>query len=890
MPSFFSPFSAPMDSPSTEDEFRALIEIAHVSLPEDFDCSLARDKNVLGRIARQVGISHRAFSIDIDVFWQDVPSSLDILLKQDWLSSASDNDVTQFDAISAYLGTKVAYLTGKDVTDEQKARIAEWCTRAAHGNYSMFRELISTHNEADFVQLLEVTSMTALLDAYKSLAVGRPLFDDSDPLSEADYLKSFQQLFECQTESSIAAYLGSFISGVATAFTEAPSNYLAPFFAVVQRSGVGKSFTAIEYAKNNYCAYVSLMKEDAPRCPSRSRTASLWTPPKDFVRDLLGNCDFIAYYLALMTAYMSLARKSIARNRQTPNEWLGSQEYLKGMDGLVFAKKLIIEFSKVICAIVDLARSETQMHDIAPAYRLYIAAAMYLNNEAKRLETFFGKQPSTKSSTNEPSTFTFIVDEAASLLENVYEDDPDCGTFFDYLRIAAHLVPVSTDCTRLVFAFVDRSPWIMEPLGYYAMSSVVWIEGKELFPTFIAFPGQPHERSAFAYSDRIESLSNMGCYLWKSLPVGKVLEVAEYKLLGEPLERATLGMTSATALLAPRLGLRYKFIFPPKRYKYELVRSHSAMLCNVSADHQNCTIGYPHDVLLGCASASILMESRQLNWFALCQYMIMLIRKGTIRPTEHGTLAMRILFLMTMDCARINQKKQSFEEIKVEHFLEELIGKDATKKVRFVGYASRRRFMNGCVNLNQFHIAKKGTPHPSSMPAFYRRRSAILYPENHPCFDLIIPVRLDDMDGDAYSFIIVQSSNGFIRDFDEDILVGLGINVSTENDDHSVDLETESEHHYSFTEPYMYMLLQTGVYDEEYAETNAKFGSSHGSADCTLVNLSNISADTYKILNSPLLYGKDEHDGPVEKTLIREFEQVLKVSCKEYFDPIELMD
>lgn len=384
----------------------------------------------------------------------------------------------------------------KDCTKLELDFIKCWCymdekfefknMNALKDSWNGMEELLAKLHEMELFVIIEAINARLHRKPRSTMKIGK--------VTEHESLKrSFAKEYENPAQVERFAVE---LKNVANQFCNPNSKFIAPYLAIVQSSGVGKSRMAIEFAKSNYSTYVCLRDFTSTGYPLRSTTASFWLPSKDEVLLFFG-CDtqfdtafvMVPYYVLLMTSYITIIIAKITNLK--PNEWLEEQDYLNP-DRQLFANMLAKHLATNVTYCLKLLDNEDYFASINSRHRLYLVAAKLL--EWKCIDL--------RKQCKNLDAFSIIVDEARPLLEVVDRNDDVARSYFHYLRIAANLCPTNTESVHLVLAFLDTfgtianyvPPEIPDP-------SLRWIRKRKIFKPFILFPFQ--KRSDFLELGRL---------------------------------------------------------------------------------------------------------------------------------------------------------------------------------------------------------------------------------------------------------------------------------------------------------------------------------------------------------------------------------------------------
>ena len=559
--------------------------------------------------------------------------------------------------------------------------------------------------------------------------------------------------------------------------------YFAPYIALVQSSGTGKSRYVYEYGKQGWLIYVCLRDEMSSGFPLRTPILAdiLENPDKlhGFLRDRmsfkiwLDICPQMGNNIGLILSILFFAasirvlrvdiEEELASERKKPNtEQRSPSEFgenhrekwrrMQLDETSVFGEKVLDQMAGLICGSLD--AGNLNWLDILGATAKQLRIQMCL------LRTLL-LDNNLADAKSPPVLFAF--DEASTLLSH------DKGTHTNLsIRPAFHSLRYALNCFLSghkkevnFFAVVLDT---MGRLSNYVPSkmndpSLRFIKSTDLYEPFFDIDNWNINAALLGSKfdmDMDESMSfalRIGRPLWCSLRLPEqdvssqlqhIITIAQFKLICT--EPSQIGPTCTSdqglAVLAARFGIQ---IAPYAPVAAELTRSHLALCYYASSKDEITSIGYPAETMVGIAASCLIRNHLAFSLDKLLAHFDKAMKFGIVSKGDIGELNAQIILAEAFDraCSADNTVIDHITGITLETFLKTLLN-DACYElmVQNCDAAIWGPMKSGRVRMSQF-IRANYTPSLNDLVDWYNRGVVCIGKYLQPGWDILIPVKME---------------------------------------------------------------------------------------------------------------------------------------------------
>jgi hypothetical protein len=420
-----------------------------------------------------------------------------------------------------------------------------------------------------------------------------------------------------------------------------PAEYFAPYTAIVQSSGFGKSRLVCEYGRQkSFTFYVCLRSKDSTGYPRRSHITHSLKPDLSRLKSLVPpNIAMTVYYICFFASCLWELPSKMDYKSFLDQQLRCESEYF-------FAGKQFWEPIRQRWQIMlKHCLFGFESHD---NYELIGGqsigkALFFLNMAIGRI----GKLP---------NPILFIFDEANALVDASVSEKP----YLHYMCCAMSHFP-NHSSVQIVGSFLDTFASISTFLpSEIPDPSLRYITGIKRFDSFLAFGFPVATETVDPDKDPDTSFLVFGRYLWRSLSKESLLPVAAAKLLCQT--EGTLKRPKDEhflALLGPRIGL---FLQSNQTISFKLVRSHCATLEYADSSRDTLFTYYPPEPLLAEASAYVTgseTAKATLGWLPQIRTLLKFTRNGLVDAGNRGELVARVLLLMARDRSEPLRRKSA---------------------------------------------------------------------------------------------------------------------------------------------------------------------------------------------------------------------------------------
>jgi hypothetical protein len=542
--------------------------------------------------------------------------------------------------------------------------------------------------------------------------------------------------------------------------------YVAPYTSVVGPSGIGKSYSVQQLARehNIYVVYSSLAPRSAGSYPRRTAIADhmlqhRFSDPLQFL--------FFECYLLFSLAMVDLCR--MIGISPTDHFYLQTRHEHKDFDCWVGA---FIEECYEHCRKTKNPRYDSGT-DIGPILG-------FLKAHKSRIEREIGchlgrighiKKPELKqqnTKTGEP-TAIICVDEARGLLDSYSSFRSfqralaECWNGFRPARPKGDWCNPGRDYFGLLLHTTSRvANFSPSPDKDPSLKVVSFGHGKKLLPLIYAINSMDiyvksnPEHVTAAQSNGLEidasCLFSYGRPLWgshlKTRSLSMVMDLAEAKVCGND-KRAALAL----------LSYRLDFYVGEFALAEELVSSYLRYIRYINADWTLLRTYQPSEPILASTAERLMLDSE--TRFRCVQELVANSFEGTINVGDVGQIAASLLLMFALDETHYKQcvAKLAPQKIRLRNFISSLLGTSVENDMAACvenQEEMRGLFADGVVFFNHF-LRLTHDPTENTLQGAFARGAALFAPFDFPGGDLIIPVL--NLSTKRYTFIIIQVSD-----------------------------------------------------------------------------------------------------------------------------------
>ena len=560
----------------------------------------------------------------------------------------------------------------------------------------------------------------------------------------------------------------------------ASSVYLAPYSALIQSSGTGKSRLVYEVGQKVFLFYICFRTGTSTGWPFATHNGS------DFVSkagsdDMIDGVVYCAYFLAScldeLATFVSNYQGDMSVIRE---KW---RERLFVESGNTIGKEAWTSILNKAVAAFDRRVHRTANTDLEEALALTEAReflrASY-TSLANVLVSTLGKQA-------ERHFALFAFDEASNLLP----DDAKERKPFHRLRHALSMLPQSHSDLGAFAIMMDTHGQISKFLPKYLNdSSARFYSGTQLFPPFWALPFRQPTYEPFWRTDghnqvhfNLASMNlqlaragmlldqgrfthGLGRYLWNaSIHRPDTDTNAFYLSIGQKLindHPSQLSETALLAVLSPRLALQLN---SATLVPENLVKSHLGMCYFVSEQQGFMIADYPSEPVVALAASLLLINEpfKGITWISTLKNLVKFIKSGAVENGYRGELLARVLLSIAWDLSvktahPLNPTVgDAYGPVTVRHFLTTLGSNNLVENIESCNVSKDQmaQFMNGHVFFTHFTYVTF-TQDIEDLRKNFIMSSAIVCKRCEVAIDLIVPVLMPD---GVMSYISIQVKN-----------------------------------------------------------------------------------------------------------------------------------
>ncbi|CAG8657799.1 5598_t:CDS:1, partial [Paraglomus brasilianum] len=552
------------------------------------------------------------------------------------------------------------------------------------------------------------------------------------------------------------------------------NDYYAPFTAIVQGSGVGKSRSIKEVAKECYCIYICLRKANSTGYPFRSKITDtlVSTELRDSTEDQIK-----AHYVSFLIAAIQQASKIIMEKNMNPAKWF--RYHVENPDGSQMAEfwnKVRNNMKEVVTNMENGGEQDSSAHKDA-THADFLTQCLQ-----KCAATFQGKSISRR----QQASLIFVFDEARTMISSEFN-------YFVHFCRALQCISEEEYVFVLVMDTTSRITNFM-PLKEFDPSDRILLTKKKLLIPYVLiggfdllvttayqqlcnkwlnddipsdWNGVPATLKDISHPFWLACLGRSlhGSYLQATkenwvVSFHALMNMLKSKLLGSAsstylTDQKKLSTTTALAVLGPRLCID---VVPSSSLSSELVASRMAVCTHISEQRDMVYMCYPSEPLLAEASAQLMNETGAMRM--LLPPLLSAVRYGLVEGGYQGELVARCILLMAWDetCKKQTGYKEADMQfsrpLRVRDYLMTLLGKDGINQIGGISQRERARFLNGFIFFNHFLLLRY-TPSKMQLLRLMRQGVAALCKRNQQGIDAVFGVLLTSMDDDMFSSLSV---------------------------------------------------------------------------------------------------------------------------------------
>lgn len=449
------------------------------------------------------------------------------------------------------------------------------------------------------------------------------------------------------------------------------SDYLAPYMAVIQSSGTGKSRIITELGKHTWMFYACLRREGSTGYPLRTPHILPYLDGRIKSEDPFQKYSLLTTEFSDILIFLSYFAGSIRMLRMELSDWKGSfSEHIhswheRQLDEKVneaFWEKLATDVDGVLIGSLESARTPNDILSVISV------AGEQLHYETKMLRQTVKESGYLDSGFNQlPVLFAF--DEASYLLGE--SADENKRSKFQSLRYALALIPDAAPNGLNFFSIImDTMGHLMnfapvrenDPSFRFAASKRLyqpftdmrnWNVGV-LFNSEVAFSSQ---------KDKAVYLLQTGRYLWRTLnladpelQVDRAIDVAKYKLTntsedGQLSALSRPSRSQSLAVLCARFGFN---LLPSSRLSMEMSHSYLASCLWLSQSKDLMYSGYPSEPIVALAAQKLMSNSARYPGFShaiLYDELYSVLSHGFIEAGRKGEIVVPLILAYAFDQA-----------------------------------------------------------------------------------------------------------------------------------------------------------------------------------------------------------------------------------------------
>jgi len=543
--------------------------------------------------------------------------------------------------------------------------------------------------------------------------------------------KAFEIDAKCDQsiESEPGQYLFDQLSSYILIYNKMQDKYYAPYTAIVQSSGFGKTKQFEFLSKRCFVIYVSLSSVHSTSYPHRSRLAEFLLDNSIETYEEVDS-RFHAYFYTYMNY---LSNKQLADSPGIFKNCVNSNN--DDLIGEIITNTQIIKKSRC-----EIKRLKSQIKTI------------------------------------------FVFDEARNLINTKFSFDVDSEkeieSYFIILRRTLKRLP--ENCFAI---FTDTLSYLSNfiPVSNVDPSSRISKKEFELFDPIYSIPTW----DIFAKMDevtpeKLDSLENIFSYgrpLWyafycgilelndEKLSPNYVFDLAKTKLLCNQNFDSPNIMPVEVALAL--IGCRSQIDIDPKSNEASLLVANYMRIClYIDESRSNIYTLYSSEPILAEASALICHDDGYYE-----QALIRIrhaVLNGVISQGKIGELTARIILLMANDRCPFNEVQSSSmvftRKVNLETFLKCMIGLKKLQEIQNdykqngLSEAKIEKLLKAVLFFNHFVQFDKA-PSFEQLQQLLKRCGACICSPNQKYVDLILPILFDPLDFNSLGFVLIQIKN-----------------------------------------------------------------------------------------------------------------------------------
>lgn len=501
----------------------------------------------------------------------------------------------------------------------------------------------------------------------------------------------------------------------------------APYFALIQSSGYGKSRLIAELAQNTYVIYICLRSSDAHGYPLRTSVADRLVSTLNVMQNEEGALAAINWFQKFLKASVTVLIEELSTGRLRGPAQLWEMQMNPAEEKAFWVKVL----EKTKSNSEDRHTPENIPHQVESIHGLNLF---------------------------------LCFDEARKLLDVEHETE-----LSPFRLIRRSLKDIQWAQYGFLCAMLDTMGKLANFSPPYKRSNSERIrdERVKLLPPYIDI------MTLDALNNKVADQPNrrlmFGRPLWaSSICAGKtiteVIEFAKCKLLGghQPTQRIEILFDKEEDRIAVSLALVGCLvsldISVQSQLTHLLVGSYMATCIAVSEDRENILVIYPSEPILSEAALR-LIEVTENRTFVLDRLEISL-KNGLVEAGFRGELVARIILILGWQ-HMLSGDTLYTQEKSVRDFLNTLFGNYQTLKQRDNRLKSlklKTTFLQSKLCLTHF-VQLNDPPSCQVLKRLFERGAGAILGRNARGGDLLLPVKMNNTSEEQFSFILIQVKN-----------------------------------------------------------------------------------------------------------------------------------